>query len=407
MLRASLTDISGFPLQCFSDGEEMDHRAGEPSGSIDEPLGLDGREAFGELLRAFRKAKGIRQLDLGLLVHMDHSAISRLESSQAAPKQPDVDRLADALALPDKQRARLLAAYERDVLRRSRLGSDILLRSEESIQLARSGVAEVCQLRRAGTPQLAAAVAARSAAWIRLMARRTSNDRAQAILLATLVDMLAEQTKSYLDYLLPDQTWPLVARPIDEQRRIGEYLHDPRLLQLWKMNREGALYLAGRYHEAHTLSREFLEAGALDPAWQPELLRAAAINAGYVDDNDGLQQATEQVDQLLDTGSLDDMDAAFLLEGLARGQAAMRQPTALTTIERAWTAVGNGQRHGEFSSLRSVQLIRTQLKATQALGIPATVQEERLGASGLAACTASGYTRHHHEISALLESTAR
>jgi hypothetical protein len=53
-----------------------------------------------------------------------------------------------------------------------------------------------------------------------------------------------------------------------------------------------------------------------------------------------------------------------------------------------------------------VQLIRTQLKATLALGIPVTVEDERLGASGLAACTASGYTRHHHEISALLESTA-
>ena len=384
----------------------MGHQTGEPPDRFDEPLDLGGREAFGEVLRALRKAKGIRQLDLGLLVHMDHSAISRLESGLAASKRPDVDRLADALALPDEQRARLLAAYERDVLQRSRLGSDILLRSDESIEFARSEVAEACLLRRGGKPQLAAAVAARSAAWIRMLARRTCNDRAQAMLLATLVDLLAEQTKSYLDYVLPDQTWPMVARPIDEQRRIGEYLHDPRLLQLWKMNREGALYLAGRYHEAHTLSREFLETGALDPAWQPELLRAAAINAGYVDDHDGLQQAAEQVDRLLDAGDLGDMDAAFLLEGLARGQAAAQQPTAFTTIERAWTAVGNGRQRGEFSSLRSVQLVRTQLKATLALGIPVTVEDERLGASGLAACTASGYTRHHHEISALLESTA-
>jgi hypothetical protein len=226
------------------------------------------------------------------------------------------------------------------------------------------------------------------------------------MLLATLVDLLAEQTKSYLDYVLPDQTWSMVARPIDEQHRIGEYLHDPRLLQLWKMNREGALYLAGRYQEAHTLSREFLETGAIDQAWQPELLRAAAINAGYVDDDDGLYRAAEQVDRLLDAGGLGDMDAAFLLEGLARGQAALRQPAAFTTIGRAWTAVDNGQRRGEFSSLRSVQLIRTQLKATLALGIPVTVEDERLGASGLAACTASGYARHHREISALLESTA-
>jgi len=82
----------------------------------------------------------------------------------------------------------------------------------------------------------------------------------------------------------------------------------------------------------------------------------------------------------------------------------LRQPAAFTTIERAWDS--GPQRRGEFSSLRSVQLIRTQLKPTLALGIPVTVEDERLGASGLAACAASGYTRHHHEISALLESTA-
>jgi hypothetical protein len=99
---------------------------------------------------------------------------------------------------------------------------------------------------------------------------------------------------------------------------------------------------------------------------RPGLLRAAAINAGYVDDDDGLQQTAEQVDRLLDAGGLGDMDAAFLLEGLARGEAAH----------------------------------------TLALGIPVTVEDERLGASGLAACAACGYTRHHHEISALLESTA-
>ena len=97
---------------------------------------------------------------------------------------------------------------------------------------------------------------------------------------------------------------------------------------------------------------------------RPGLLRAAAINAGYVDDHDSLQQTAEQVDRPLDAGGLGDMEAAFLLEGLARGQAALRQPAAFTTIERAWTAVHNGQRRGEFSSLRSVQLIRTQLKAT-------------------------------------------
>src|SRR6266511_797537 len=44
--------------------------------------------------------------------------------------------------------------------------------------------------------------------------------------------------------------------------------------------------------------------------------------------------------------------------------------------------------------------------AALALGIPVTIEDERFGTGELAACMASGYTRHRHEISALLESTA-
>jgi hypothetical protein len=63
------------------------------------------------------------------------------------------------------------------------------------------------------------------------------------------------------------------------------------------------------------------------PAWQAPGRGCCAprlSTPGYVDDDDGLQQTAEQVDRLLDAGGLGDMDAAFLLEGLVRGQAALR-----------------------------------------------------------------------------------
>ncbi len=126
---------------------------------------------------------------------------------------------------------------------------------------------------------------------------------------------------------------------------------------------------------------------------------------GYVDDDDGLQQTAEQVDRPLDAGGLGDMDAAFLLEG----SRAARPPAPARRLHNDRTGLDSGPQRSTAWRVLKPTLGAAHPNPTQshlALGIPVTVEDERLGASGLAACAASGYTRQHHEISALLESTA-
>lgn len=377
-----------------------------PSPKVDEAE-LSRRETFGDAVRSLRLARGARQLDLALLLHVDHSWVSRLEGGRHAPQREDVDRLAHALALSTEQYARLLEAYERDVLTRNEVAADLLLGTDESLRLVNEEAQEARRLRLAGRPQEAAALAARSARWVRLLARRAASDRAQTALLTELVRVLVEQCKSHLDYVLPAESWAVVAPQVDEQLRVAEYLQNPRLLQLADMSREGALYLAGRYDEAYVLSRRFLQEGALDQAWQTELLRAAAINAGYVGDEDGVRAIARVTDQLLGTAEhLGESEAAFLLEGLARGQAALGQPAAMSTIERAREAVELARAAPAFSELRAVQLIRTHIKACLRLGATLTVHDERLAAEGIRSAHGLGYHRHSREIAALLDQAA-
>src|SRR5579885_1183786 len=70
--------------------------------------------AFGRLLRQYRENAGLRQERLAERAGMSASAISNLERGVNAPRLETVNLLAGALALPDGQRAELLAAALRE-----------------------------------------------------------------------------------------------------------------------------------------------------------------------------------------------------------------------------------------------------------------------------------------------------
>jgi len=71
---------------------------------------IEGRSALGELLGAFRTARGWSQGRLAQQAKFDPSFVSRLEAGTRAPERETVNRLADALVLPIADRDRLMAA---------------------------------------------------------------------------------------------------------------------------------------------------------------------------------------------------------------------------------------------------------------------------------------------------------
>src|SRR5437870_3811564 len=76
-----------------------------------------GHLPFNQLLRRFREARQLRQVDLGEKAYMDASTVSRLESGQRQPESSDVARLAAALRLDEAEHDALRLAFEREVLK--------------------------------------------------------------------------------------------------------------------------------------------------------------------------------------------------------------------------------------------------------------------------------------------------
>lgn len=366
--------------------------------------GSGSLSSLGNLLRTYRISRRLRQQDLGARVYLDHSVISRIESGARVPEPVTLVRIAEALQLRESERKLLFTAYEREIQQRWKLEADVSLRSEEVLDVANGHLTQVRQLRLCGQPQPAAAVASGSADWLRLVARRASRDIVRAFLLEALADAIAEECQCYLDYLRSEEAEMHLSGPRQELASIARMLSDRRVDLLHSMVVEGSFYLAGRYPDAIQVAGRFLDQTDLDPVWQPELLRAVAIDAAYLTDNDLLDVVESHIARVLSTREdLSDLDRSLLLEGVAQGQAAVGLHTALSSIERAWEHMSAAEGRDDFSALRAVQLTRTHLKANRALGIPFSVGDLRLAEDGLNMCIAGGFSRHHREIANLLD----
>jgi transcriptional regulator with XRE-family HTH domain len=73
-------------------------------------LAHDARARFGDLLRAWRRRRGMSQLDLALSCDVSQRHVSFLESGRARPSRGMVLHLAGALAVPLRQQNELLLA---------------------------------------------------------------------------------------------------------------------------------------------------------------------------------------------------------------------------------------------------------------------------------------------------------
>lgn len=373
------------------------------------PLGLanadsSSTEALGELLRARRHELGLSQVALAFRSGLDNTYISRVETGKQIPAKEDFERLVIAMKLSQEQRDRWVFALQRDLLQKKAEVPEIYLRPEELLSLTTMHVDAVRQLRLDGRPQLAAAEAARYAQWARVLVGRSRTERLRHRLLDALASLLLEQAKSYMDYVLPEEAWGYTGDLIAEQRIIADQMQDVRLSLLASLSAEATLYVSGQHTDADRVCAQVLSRRKiLDTRWQHEVLRASAINAGYLGNDDSMTNVAKIIDAMLKEGEAEDpLAAAFLLEGLARGQGALGQHAALETIHRAWQLLDKTRSGSHHSSLRTVQLIRTHLRVLQQLEVFNPVEFERLGNKGLILAGELGYRRYSHEIRSIL-----
>jgi transcriptional regulator with XRE-family HTH domain len=365
-------------------------------------LGALEAQPFGVLLRRRRRARRLTQVALGLRVSIDHSAISRFETGAALPSAADFDALCRALRVDAADREELTRALQRDTLRRHDLPRPLLLTGAELLAQAGEWLSAVRALRQAGQPHAAARTAAGQARWLRAVAGEAVGERVRIAVLRGLADLLMEECKAYLDYVVPQEAWSYTGPVIADLKRIAADVGDPSLRVVADVGEEGALYVSGAYEDAHLICRRILDERRPGGAWEGEVLRAAAINSGYLRDETELRRVDRRIRLALDRGEGDPLTDAFLLEGLGRGQAFLGLPAALETLDEAQRLQDESRRHNTYSGLRAVQLIRTRLRALQALGVTDKTETERLAQRGLLLCEELGYHRYKLEIEQLL-----
>ena len=379
---------------------------GRPTAPAPEPASASAGEPeaqpFGALLRRRRRARRLTQVALGLRLSIDHSTISRFETGDALPSAGDFDALCRALRVDAADREELTRALQRDTLRRRDLPRPLLLTGAELLAQAGEWLSAVRALRQAGQPHAAARTAASQARWLRADAGESVGERVRTAVLRGLADLLMEECKAYLDYVVPAEAWSYTGPVIADLKRIAADVGDPSLRVVADVGEEGALYVSGAYEDAHLICRRILDERRPGGEWEGEVLRAAAINAGYLRDEAELRRVDRRIRLALDRGEGDPLTDAFLLEGLGRGQASLGLPAALETLDEVQRLQNEGRRHNTYSGLRAVQLIRTRLRALQALGETDKTETERLAQRGLLLCEELGYHRYKLEIEQLL-----
>jgi transcriptional regulator with XRE-family HTH domain len=364
-----------------------------------------GLEPFGELVRRLRRARGLRQLDLASGAHIHDSYFSRIESGRHSLDAQDLERIKMALPrLTSDEEADLERAFARSLLDQHGLTSEVVLEVDEILATVSGGAAIARQLRLTGRPHEAVSAAQSFTSLARTSAQQARAEGARAILLSSLAEVLAEQVKGYLDFVVAEEVRSNVTPLIAEQYAIARVLEDERVERLAAIGSEGALYVAGAHRDANLLCRDLLDdLSQLDSPWAQEVARAAAINSGLLGDDDELRRASASIEMLVADLDHDEMTAVFLLEGLARGQAKLLGPTAVETLEEAWEHLEAGRVQGDFSNLRFVQLVRTHLETLSTLRAKFPDSLIRSAETAVQICTQAEYGRHGRQLSRLLE----
>lgn len=324
-------------------------------------------ERFGDVLRRLRKQRGRRQIEISVEVPVDHSLVSRWETGGVLPTARDLRALQRILRLSDEERDELDYAWrrERDV------DADHPLRTaEEWMGSLRVSVECVRGLRKSGQPRLALILSRRDAraAFEGLRSAAWSAGHARA--LAELSELLLEESKAGLDYLPSSavRRGELVAT-VRMQGLVAEGSGDPTARTLHTIAKESISYVSGNYGDAHELGLALLDdVGQVPVEWIPEVIRACGINAGRIGCAETLTLTESALTRLV--AERDDLPRgtqAFVLEGLARGWAGMDAAHAVTVIEAARSLREASEDSEGHSSLRYVQLVRTQAEVELAL----------------------------------------
>jgi transcriptional regulator with XRE-family HTH domain len=374
----------------------MDGSEFPPSGTNSQ-----GRASFGTLLRSLRKRQQLRQLDLAERAFMDHTVVSRIETGAFVPDRAMLGNLLSALNLSAADRQWLEIVYGRTILSSRGVQSVAVVAIDALTQMALKARSLSVELRNKGDSGLAAQVAHDGGERLRQAICGLTDEVACDHLMAQFAELAYFEAKCYLD-IVPERAIPSIVLPAyQDYRSAACSLPVARRATLGGILAEGILYFGKYYDEADRVSKSLMASNVIDASWQPEVIRAAIINAGHLGDGVALQRHERTMRRVFDE-TPDWLDRVFLLEGLARAHAQLGKSRAVDELQQAWEMLEEIQRGGIYSSLRHVQVARTHLKANEQLGRRNEPDLERRAEESVLICRRYGYDRYEEEVEKLL-----
>jgi len=208
---------------------------------------------------------------------------------------------------------------------------------------------------------------------------------------------LMEKSKSYMDFILPSKVPFYMNRIVKEQKELAMEFSGKGLFYLPRISAESAFYVSKNYYEASKISKELLnEIDNIESEWHIEVLRSAAINAGYVGSILEINEILNMITYFVD---LDDDEKAndiiFLYEGIARSLALKADKRAYDYLRKARELLENSGNRGY--SLRNVQLLRTEMQIAKQFADKVSFQDAY--SKGKKIADSMKYNRYSEEFS--------
>ena len=363
---------------------------------------------FGALLRSMRKARRLTQLGLAMALPVDNSVISRWENGGDHPDRGQLERLRQRLTLTEEEFENLMFAWKREVERTPILFVGELSRPSGLVDFTDRSITFARSMRKAGQPHIALQLCERDAQVVFDRIREQSWSSEHPRMLARLSELLVEQCKAGLDFLpRPEVRQGALSRTVNRLKLFADVCKSSDTTFFSELAMEGVTYVGGDVDTAFGQSMQFLEQFHHVPAgWRPEVLRAAAINAGRLNDRKILEQVEMMIERLLDdlAAKSDNGEAAFILEGLARGWAGLDHERGIKIVERAWDSRRAATGVDGASKLRYVQLVRSEAEVISSDPASADVISLREKVrEALNISRTLGYERYVSQLMELLE----
>lgn len=351
------------------------------------------RKLVGEAVRKIRRGRKLRQLDLADLVNVDHTLISRIETGRVTADPSLIKAIRAALRLSESEWKWLETCVARCALDNSGITEAAAIRHQDLLDISTASLRAAVELRSIGNSVLAANTTYPIARALSDTFATSSSENSCRALSAELCELLFHEAKCYLDYLPPEGISRLAVPVASRLFAVMGSYPTARNNLLGGILKEGLLYFDKQYSQADRIVQDIFALG-IESEWRPEIVRAAAINAGYLGDEVSIRRHEKEMCQMI-TAGVSPLDHAFMLDGLARGYARLGKLRSVDIIEEAWDVqLGSTVQ----SALRYVQKVRAHLEVNDQLGRAHDTYLITQAKSGLKIARSMGYERYVQDL---------